>query len=315
MAVSRVLHGISGRSAAELPHELTLPPLRALVVLDDDAVVTVKALAERLGIQPSTTTRLVDRLVPNGSSNERRAWKTGARSCSRSPPPVAECSTSRCSSVEQAIREILESLTRAERASVLDPSRSSRPRGRASPIRSPSTRCDHARAPGTGGAGRSERTAVPRAPASSTCNDRVLELVHHRRPQEDRHPLRRHARLPRGVPATAGGVRWRSPTLRAITTLLGSDLRGTAPPVHAVSVRYTLAGGALVMFGDEELSTMADRAHVIVTIHKIHDGPPLASFAATLCDVAPADVDAAAPGAPDACVPGPRPRRGGRAPA
>jgi DNA-binding MarR family transcriptional regulator len=66
MAVSRVMHGISGRSAAELPYELTLPQLRALVVLDDDAVVTVKALASRLGIQPSTTTRLVDRLVAKG---------------------------------------------------------------------------------------------------------------------------------------------------------------------------------------------------------------------------------------------------------
>ena len=63
MAVSRVLHGISGRSAAELPYELTLPQLRALVVLDDDASVTVTALAARLGIQPSTTTRLADRLA------------------------------------------------------------------------------------------------------------------------------------------------------------------------------------------------------------------------------------------------------------
>lgn len=63
MAVSRVLHGISGRSAAELPHDLTLPQLRAMVVLDDEASTTVKALATRLGIQPSTTTRLVDRLV------------------------------------------------------------------------------------------------------------------------------------------------------------------------------------------------------------------------------------------------------------
>ena len=71
-------------------------------------------------------------------------------------------------------------------------------------------------------------------------------------------------------------------------------LAGDSAASRAVSVRYTLAGGALVMFGDEELSTMADGAHVIVTIHEIYDGPPLASFAATLCDVAPADVDAAA---------------------
>lgn len=120
MAVSRVLHGISGRSAAELPHELTLPQLRALVVLDDDAVVTVKALAERLGIQPSTTTRLIDRLVAKrlierapGVEDRREVLLSLSRSGRR---VVDQSMQFR----RQAIREILESLTRAERASVLD---------------------------------------------------------------------------------------------------------------------------------------------------------------------------------------------------
>jgi DNA-binding MarR family transcriptional regulator len=63
MAVSRVMLGVAARSAAELPHELTLPQLRALVVLGDRESTTVTALAERLGIKPSTTTRLADRLV------------------------------------------------------------------------------------------------------------------------------------------------------------------------------------------------------------------------------------------------------------
>jgi DNA-binding MarR family transcriptional regulator len=120
MAVSRVLHGISGRSAAELPHELTLPQLRALVVLDDDAVVTVKALAERLGIQPSTTTRLVDRLVAKhlierapGVEDRREVLLSLSRAGRRVVDQSMEFR-------RQAIREILESLTRAERASVLD---------------------------------------------------------------------------------------------------------------------------------------------------------------------------------------------------
>jgi DNA-binding MarR family transcriptional regulator len=120
MAVSRVLHGISGRSAAELPHELTLPQLRALVVLDDDAVVTVKALAERLGIQPSTTTRLVDRLVAKhlierapGVEDRREVLLSLSRAGRRVVDQSMEFR-------RQAIREILESLTRVERASVLD---------------------------------------------------------------------------------------------------------------------------------------------------------------------------------------------------
>jgi hypothetical protein len=58
-----------------------------------------------------------------------------------------------------------------------------------------------------------------------------------------------------------------------------------------VPVRYALAGESLVMFGDEELSGVADGARVIVTIHEIHDGPPLTSFAATLRDVDPSEVD------------------------
>jgi hypothetical protein len=58
-----------------------------------------------------------------------------------------------------------------------------------------------------------------------------------------------------------------------------------------VPVRYALAGESLVMFGDEELSGVADGSRVVVTIHEIHDGPPLASFGATLRDVDPSEVD------------------------
>jgi hypothetical protein len=58
-----------------------------------------------------------------------------------------------------------------------------------------------------------------------------------------------------------------------------------------VPVRYALAGESLVMFRDEELSGVADGSRVMVTIHEIHDGPPLASFGATLRDVDPSEVD------------------------
>ena len=64
----------------------------------------------------------------------------------------------------------------------------------------------------------------------------------------------------------------------------------------AAPVRYALAGESLVMFGDEELSGIADGTRVTVTIHEIHDGPPLTSFGAALRDLAPSDVDAEALG-------------------
>jgi len=120
MAVSRVLHGISGRSAAELPHELTLPQLRALVVLDDDAAVTVKGLADRLGIQPSTTTRLVDRLVAKDLI-ERTPGVEDRREVLLSLSPTGRDVVDTAMDFRRrAVREILASLTPAERAAALE---------------------------------------------------------------------------------------------------------------------------------------------------------------------------------------------------
>lgn len=64
----------------------------------------------------------------------------------------------------------------------------------------------------------------------------------------------------------------------------------------AAPVRYAIAGESLVMFGDEELSGIADGTRVTVTVHEIRNGPPLRSFGATLRDLAPSDVDAEALG-------------------
>ncbi|MFN8028268.1 MAG: hypothetical protein U0W40_18470 [Acidimicrobiia bacterium] len=60
---------------------------------------------------------------------------------------------------------------------------------------------------------------------------------------------------------------------------------------HRVPVRYALAGQALVMFGDGGLTAVPHGTPVSVSIHEIHDGPPIVSFTATLHDVAPEDVD------------------------
>ena len=73
-------------------------------------------------------------------------------------------------------------------------------------------------------------------------------------------------------------------------------LAGSDSHHRSVAVRYALAGESLVMFGDEELSAVADGSRVTVTIHEIHDGPPLASFGATLRDVHPSEVDGEALG-------------------
>jgi DNA-binding MarR family transcriptional regulator len=120
MAVSRVLHGISGRSAAELPYELTLPQLRALVMLDDDASVTVKALADRLGLQPSTTTRLADRLAAKDLIERTHGVQDRREVLLSLSPRGREVVDTAMGFRRRAVREILVSLTTSERAAALE---------------------------------------------------------------------------------------------------------------------------------------------------------------------------------------------------
>ena len=63
---SRALIAVASRSIAAVDDDVTLPQFRALVVLDGHDDVTVGLLAGELRIQPSTATRLCDRLVRKG---------------------------------------------------------------------------------------------------------------------------------------------------------------------------------------------------------------------------------------------------------
>ena len=64
LTASRALVAVAARSlATAAATEVTLPQYRALVVLAAQGPLRVGDLAEALGIHPSTTTRLCDRLV------------------------------------------------------------------------------------------------------------------------------------------------------------------------------------------------------------------------------------------------------------
>lgn len=65
LVASRVLLAVASRSVAAVDESVTLPQFRALVVLDG-ADRKVGDLAHELRIQPSTATRLCDRLVRKG---------------------------------------------------------------------------------------------------------------------------------------------------------------------------------------------------------------------------------------------------------
>ena len=62
LLASRVLVAVASRSIAAVDNSVTLPQFRALVVLDTGER-TVGELARELRVQPSSATRLCDRLV------------------------------------------------------------------------------------------------------------------------------------------------------------------------------------------------------------------------------------------------------------
>lgn len=63
LTASRVLMAVSARSIAAVEEAITLPQFRLLVVLDTRGPLKLTSLADHLGVNPSTATRMVDRLV------------------------------------------------------------------------------------------------------------------------------------------------------------------------------------------------------------------------------------------------------------
>jgi DNA-binding MarR family transcriptional regulator len=66
LTASRLLMAISARSIADLDETLTIPQFRTLVILSTRGPVNLATLAGLLEVRPSTTGRMVDRLVGAG---------------------------------------------------------------------------------------------------------------------------------------------------------------------------------------------------------------------------------------------------------
>jgi DNA-binding MarR family transcriptional regulator len=63
---SRLLIAVSARSIAAADDSITLPQYRLLVVLFNHGPLKLATLAEHLGVNPSTATRMTDRLITTG---------------------------------------------------------------------------------------------------------------------------------------------------------------------------------------------------------------------------------------------------------
>jgi len=66
MTASRLLVAISARSIGQVDETITIPQFRTLVILSNRGPVNLATLAGLLGVQPSATGRMVDRLVAAG---------------------------------------------------------------------------------------------------------------------------------------------------------------------------------------------------------------------------------------------------------
>ncbi|GAY13347.1 MarR family winged helix-turn-helix transcriptional regulator [Mycobacterium sp. shizuoka-1] len=71
LTASRLLVAISARSIAQVDETITIPQFRTLVILSARGAVNVATLAGLLDVQPSTTGRMVERLVTAGLINRR----------------------------------------------------------------------------------------------------------------------------------------------------------------------------------------------------------------------------------------------------
>jgi DNA-binding MarR family transcriptional regulator len=106
LAASRALIGIAARALPETA-DVTLPQWRALILLDSEGQLNVSALSGYLAIEPSSCTRLCDRLERKGlierrlSSGSRREMSLGLSAAGSAL--VAEANARRRAEVEELV--------------------------------------------------------------------------------------------------------------------------------------------------------------------------------------------------------------------
>src|ERR1700755_2912500 len=66
LTAPRLLVAVSARSIGQVDETITIPQFRTLVILSNRGPINLATLAGLLGVQPSATGRMVDRLVSAG---------------------------------------------------------------------------------------------------------------------------------------------------------------------------------------------------------------------------------------------------------
>jgi DNA-binding MarR family transcriptional regulator len=119
LALARGMIGLSTRAADELG-QVSIVQLRALTMLRQLQPASLVQLAEGIGVTPSTTSRLVDRLVAAGLV-ERRTSPESRRQIELRLSPDGEATLDRYDRARLAgMAEALEQLPEGRREAVLD---------------------------------------------------------------------------------------------------------------------------------------------------------------------------------------------------
>jgi DNA-binding MarR family transcriptional regulator len=119
LALARGMIGLSTRAADELG-QVSVVQLRALTMLRQLQPASLVQLAEGIGVTPSTTSRLVDRLVAAGFV-ERRTSPESRRQIELRLSPEGEATLDRYDALRlSGMAEALEQLPEGRREVVLD---------------------------------------------------------------------------------------------------------------------------------------------------------------------------------------------------
>jgi DNA-binding MarR family transcriptional regulator len=118
LAASRVLVAVASRSIASVDGSVTLPQFRALVVLDQ-ADRTVGDLARELRVQPSTATRLCDRLVARRLVTRRTDPQNRREVTIRLSPAGRRLVAAVTARRRREIAAIMERVPRTQRAAIV----------------------------------------------------------------------------------------------------------------------------------------------------------------------------------------------------
>ncbi|MFJ8000752.1 MarR family winged helix-turn-helix transcriptional regulator [Streptomyces sp. NPDC096310] len=120
LTASRLLVAISARSLAAMGERVTLPQFRLLVVLSTHGDAKLVSVAERLGVNPSTAMRMLDRLIAAGlatrESNPGNRRETVLRLTSEGHSLVERVTAVR----HREISAIVERLTPGQRSALVE---------------------------------------------------------------------------------------------------------------------------------------------------------------------------------------------------